>query len=313
MKGHDEALARLRTAVQTVSLRTASDAFLASLSMRDLVRRGVLPALVIARHLPEHAYRKQTRFSNGDECAVCGFSKHEEEYGISPGRLARDIEALKKARPVPTARDIEAFNAILRTVAEQQRCALDGRARRAELAKALGPAFKSNKYERMDLLDALGRCSVLAPAGEGFLRRFVPYEERTEGGGNNEFAYPFGSWEARLGFDREAVRELFPQEGIVLEASLAASSLNERAARAELETKSARARGGDEIAEVLFAPTGLWIARLKDGRHAIFYKLARRWRWVTGTRDDVLALVPETMFAEAVAAVMRGERSAATR
>ena len=55
---------------------------------------------------------------------------------------------------------------------------------------------------------------------------------------------------------------------------------------------------------MLFAPGSLWIARLTDGRYAIYYKLARRWRWMTGTRDDVLALVPEPIFAEAVEAVV---------
>jgi hypothetical protein len=239
---------------------------------------------------------------------VCGFCAHEEEFGDSPGRLARWIEALGDERPRPTAEDVDQLNAILAAVAEQQRLAVDGRVRRAELAKAL-KVVKGDKYERMDLLDALGRCGVLAPAGAGFLRRYVRFDERDEGSGNNEFAYPFALWEARLGFDAEAVRELFPQPGVDAAARPpAAAELDEPRARAELEARSAAARGGDAIAEVLFAPGGLWIARLDDGRHALFHKLGRRWRWSTGPRDDVLAMVPEALFADAVAAVLASER-----
>lgn len=307
MKGHDEAIARLRQAAVQVTLRQASDAFLASLSARNLDWRVVLPAVVMARHLPDHGYVKQTVYSSSDNCGVCGFNELEEQYGVSPGRLAGQIEALGTERPRPSRQDIEIFNGILAAAAEQRRLAVDGRVRRAELAKSLGKLFRSNKYERMDLLDALGRCSVLAPDGEGFLRSFVHWNDRSQGSGNNEFEYPFALWEARMGPDMEALREVFPQEGIVYEPPAAPPPLDEAKARKELEKRSARARGGDDaIAEVLYAPGGLWIARLTDGRYAIYYKLARRWRWETGPRDAVLALVPEAIFAEAVEAVVAG-------
>jgi len=304
---HERALARLRLVVERWTLAEAADAFLASLSTRRIDWRRALGARVVARHLPEHVYVKQQRYSSNDRCGVCGLVGYDEGSGDSPAVLAGYLEELGDARPRPTPADIAVLNGIFAAVAEQQRLSIDGRVRRADLAKALGAVVKGNKDERMELLDDLGRASMLATAAApGFLRRFVPYDERAEGGGNNEFAYPFALWTAADGIDVEAARELFPHPGVVLDTKSAAPPVADgTAARAELERLSATARGSDRIAEVPFAPGGLWIARLDDGRYALFYKVKRRWRWVPGTREEVLACVPDALFDAAVAALGR--------
>ncbi|MCP3140365.1 hypothetical protein [Pyxidicoccus xibeiensis] len=66
-----------------------------------------------------------------------------------------------------------------------------------------------------------------------------------------------------------------------------------------------------DIAEVLWRGDGgkgrvlHFIARLSDGTYGLVTKLGRRWAWVHGNRDEVLASVPDTLFPEAARAVMK--------
>lgn len=306
MSAHDDANERLRTIAASVTLARAADAFLASLGTRNLVWRRALAAKVMSLHLPAHAYVQQKRYTGSTNCAVCGFSAHEEKFGVSPGRLASALEALGADAPQPTARDLDAFAGVLRAVLEQQRLSVDGRVRRSELAKSLSPVFRSSKYERMDVLDDLGRASVLATTeAPGFLRRWVSWDDRADGSGNNEFAYPFALWTAAHGFDAEAVRELFPRVAVPKVPEAAASELAPEAearARGELLQLSAKARPAtDRVAEVIWAPGGVFVARLEDGRFALCAKVARRWRWTTGTIEEVVASLPEAAFTPAAA------------
>lgn len=58
-------------------------------------------------------------------------------------------------------------------------------------------------------------------------------------------------------------------------------------------------KAGDQPAKV-----NHWLARLENGRYGLLAKLGRRWAWTEGPRDDVLATVPEALFAEAVREVL---------
>lgn len=44
---------------------------------------------------------------------------------------------------------------------------------------------------------------------------------------------------------------------------------------------------------------GHWVARLAKGQYASLQKLGTRWAWLEGSRDDVLACVPDVAFAAA--------------
>jgi hypothetical protein len=48
----------------------------------------------------------------------------------------------------------------------------------------------------------------------------------------------------------------------------------------------------------------LWLALLEDGQHGLLSKIGRRWSWTEGSRDDVLATVPDDRFEEAVMAAV---------
>ena len=43
-----------------------------------------------------------------------------------------------------------------------------------------------------------------------------------------------------------------------------------------------------------------WLARLAPNHYGLFWKLGSRWTLSTGTRDEILATVPDAQFAAAV-------------
>ncbi len=297
---HARALERLREAAAGLALSDAADAFLASLSTRNLELRGVLEALLMAQRMPPHEYEKR-RADPG--CSVCGFGAEYAEERLLPSGLSQTLERFRGRHLRPVVADIEIFNSILRTVVDQKRLMeVDGRVRRFELMKALSTVIKSNKAERFRLLEALSRCSILStPEVPGFLRTFTPWSERS-GSETGYFEWPFCWWTAAHGFDAEAVKALFPHAGIDL-SPRPANVTDSFDPEAELE-RMLRWPQGDlvdaEVLRVVFAAGALWIAELKGGRFGLLYKAARRFRWVTGSKEDILASVPDPVFKDAV-------------
>jgi hypothetical protein len=64
-----------------------------------------------------------------------------------------------------------------------------------------------------------------------------------------------------------------------------------------------RARNGSKLSHA--------IVRLDGDRYGLLAKTKGRWTWVQGTRDDVLASVPDALMESAVASVVGGKRGAA--
>jgi hypothetical protein len=68
---------------------------------------------------------------------------------------------------------------------------------------------------------------------------------------------------------------------------------------------------GGRIEETLWrGTTGLapthWLVRLDDGSFGLVAKLRGRWAWLAGSRDDVLASVPDALMPSAMEAVLGG-------
>jgi len=66
-------------------------------------------------------------------------------------------------------------------------------------------------------------------------------------------------------------------------------------------------RAGDFYGRTLW-----WIARFEDRSYGLLGRLGEQWSWVTGPRDDVLASVPDTLFAQATNALVEAERQDAS-
>ena len=216
---HDEVVDELTTTGAS-PLRDAVQAFVASLSARRLFLRPFLPSAVVAATLPKH------RFVLGRSgCSVCGlaekatvdlnvlnFERHkwggvrhldlgfvwfclrrlEAEGGGEPGGPDEQLllGVLDQLRQLPAGVSSTTAEAALRTL-------------------------KSNKDERLALIESLAVCSVLEdPEHPGFLFRFVNEDDRRLP--DQRFAdrgYPAAWWKSDHGLNEAAVTFLFGDRG----------------------------------------------------------------------------------------------------
>ena len=122
------------------------------------------------------------------------------------------------------------------------------------------------------------------------------------------------------GYDQRAVSFATTAAEAVVEALLAAGEeetlraylveLDERVMKWELvavASKKGKREREPAVDRVLWRGAddkgypALWIARLAGGQHALLAKLGRRWSWLEGSLDDVLASVPDQQFEAAAA------------
>jgi hypothetical protein len=205
-----------------VEPRRVAAAFVASLGARRLDWRSALGSYAAARHLPRHSF-VPSRVYSADVCAVCG----EYRAGAQERELSRfNFERCKWGGVSHADVDYQAFD-LERFLAEEpaEPCAADwlilrdilaaarrqrAGARVGDLEKALVTVVKSNKDERRVLLEILGVCGVLQPAGQAsFLRGFVNHDDRPET--DSDWHYPFCWWHGPDGVCDEAVAFWFPE------------------------------------------------------------------------------------------------------
>jgi hypothetical protein len=82
-----------------------------------------------------------------------------------------------------------------------------------ELEKRISKVITSNSSERRVLIEILGYCGVLKPAGRrGFLQEFTSNEQRDRPPDHtNDWNYPVIWWQGADGVDRDALNRLFPK------------------------------------------------------------------------------------------------------
>jgi hypothetical protein len=99
---------------------------------------------------------------------------------------------------------------LIRTIANFEEQAL------SKSANGLRTIVKSNKDERIDLLNLLGIIGVLeTPEHRGCFKQFVPADEREEKNrnGTHDWLYPVSRWSARDGLNNEALEFWFGDYG----------------------------------------------------------------------------------------------------
>ena len=221
---HDAIIRAICAAARKVTLRDASDAFLASLGSGPLRGRATLAHLAYASNLREHAFAP-----NGGEqsymCSTCGVSDSDEidrdDFLLSlekgDGVSAWTINALVDLesfatlpRVTPAAGDIVCFNAMLDVIAK-----LPAAGRATDLAKKW-KVPRTNAYSRAAMVESLGICGLLETDDHpGHLTRWVSfweYEEVPNIGGDGR--PPAAWWRGADGVDRGALDLVFPQRGI---------------------------------------------------------------------------------------------------
>ena len=227
---HDDIVARLVSIRARIGLEQVAAAFLASLSTRRLELRSALGSFSCAAQFPIHGLDERTarRVPSGRlHCGICGgygyASPEQQDLNIlsferwkwggirhaDPLYCWFDLTQFEKADLIePTEEDSSILARIIDAAS-----GLAPDARPNELEKRLGKVIKSNRAERCVLIQILGYCGILKPAGRsGFLQAFTAHEllDRPPDRAN-DWSYPVIWWRGADGVDRDVLSRLFPK------------------------------------------------------------------------------------------------------
>jgi hypothetical protein len=229
---HDDIITGLLTLRNRVSIEQVTDAFLASFSTRRLELRSALGSFSFAAHFPDHRLVEQAsgQTPSGPYCRLCGlygYSVAEDlnvlsferwKWGgvrhVDPLYCWFDLTQFEKASlAAPTQEDYSILARIVEIAS-----GLTPNAKPNELEKRISKVIKSNGSERRVLIQILGYCGVLKPAGRcGFLQAFTSSEFRDRPPDHkNDWSYPVIWWQGADGVDRDALNRLFPKIAAVV-------------------------------------------------------------------------------------------------
>jgi hypothetical protein len=232
---HDDIVARLLTVRNRVSTEQVTDAFLASLSTRRLELRSALGSFSFAAQFADHQLVEHARGplpSGRLQCGLCGlyghFAAEQQDLNIlsferwkwggvrheNPLYCWFDLTQFEKASLAPPTQEDYSILARLVEIASS----LPAKARPSELERRISKVIKSNSWERRVLIQILGYCGVLKPAGRcGFLQAFTSGEHRDRPPDHtNDWSYPVIWWRGADGVDRDVLNRLFPKIAAVV-------------------------------------------------------------------------------------------------
>lgn len=214
---HDEICRRIKSAVAGIEKQKVVDAFVYSLSTRQLEYRSFLSSYCIAESLEEHSFTPSPE-PNEDICAICGLHTFEFEDPIefntinyfkykdgccfdSLIQVLFDVEQFPK---LPVVKPIENDYRILNEVKEIIETSESGD-RISQLKKRIAKTVKSNDEERLGLLEILGVIGILHDdAHFGYADQYVTYPEREHRPiRNDDVGYPARWWQGKFGIDDE--------------------------------------------------------------------------------------------------------------
>ena len=223
MSTHDEIVARAVKAVARSNRTAIIRAFVASLSTRNLPARSAFGSYVVLQKLAEHPYQRTEVFST-EECLVCGLLR-ERNLAESETRVRKypfqiqhtainyaafDLETFANRHiDEPTPESIDCLGRLLDAIR-----ALPSEAQLTQLEKSIGRAIKSNKHERMILLETLGYAGVLCPKtkkhyGKTFVASDEANSDQPKEYFKREWAYPVRFWTGSDGVNETVVKSLF--------------------------------------------------------------------------------------------------------
>lgn len=226
---HDETLHRLRFVLEKISAEDVVNAFLYSLSTRQLQYRSALGSYYYALAIPDHNEEDRKH------CYFCNWSRlgssldgtnapHRELSGYNIFNFERykwggvrhthpeyalfDLEQfLLLPKVTPIEEDWAILRSILHAVKELQPHQKAGEYRELITKKKL---LKSNKNEVMVLLNILGICGILSSAEKPcYCDRFANVDQRNPQELTNDYAYPVNWWRASNGVNKDRFMKVF--------------------------------------------------------------------------------------------------------
>lgn len=221
---HDDFIARTVGLVSAADTELLARAWLHSLDTRDHSLRGSWGSIMLLRHLVEHPFEPSTLF-HPSGCAVCGLSAEvtivsEERLAEADYRFlvatvdwaAADVEGAEhriRAATLPREVDRTTLDAVLDAISN-----LPPEAQLTELNASLIGIFKSDKYQRMRVLEQLGCAGILTADGHpSYATQWVRWEDansrQPRQRNKREWAYPVRFWSGSDGVNRTAVDQAF--------------------------------------------------------------------------------------------------------
>ena len=215
VRTHDEIFQALRAVLSRITPADVANAFLYSLSTRELQYRSALGSYYYALAIPEHTHPKQSA------CYFCDWLP-TEDYNVlnferfkwggvrhtKPEYALFDLEQfLLLPKVTPTNEDRAILKSILESVQELAPKQKAGAYRELITRKKL---LKSNKSEVEILLDILGICGILSSKDAPcYCDKFVDVYHRLPIENTNDYAYPVNRWHASDGVNEEKFHQIF--------------------------------------------------------------------------------------------------------
>lgn len=192
-----------------VSLEEVSNAFLYSLSTRDLDYRYILASYIYAKSWLK--YDKGKEYKVPKEITATFFNWVKYCSGGIWGEIAKPYyylsEFLNMEKKIPKEEDYQILKKIL-LFADKFDEEKTATMLRNELAKE--KLFSSNKDEVTGLLETLGICGILeTKEHKGFWDSFTPMSERDSGDLRQYFSYPFHWWKGKDRVNYENIKKIF--------------------------------------------------------------------------------------------------------
>jgi hypothetical protein len=225
MPTHDEICKQAVAAVAQVDREAILAAFVGSLSTRNLPARSAFGSYVVLQHFVVHEFEKSDKFSMG-WCAYCGIGESLEhvEYDESIQKYpfqaqhtnirysAHDLSTFGRRKvDTPTDDDIGCLNKMLDALRS-----LPASAQLGDLNKSLQGIIKSNKHERMILLETFGYAGILCPSDQQhYSAEFVQHDfansRQPQQYYKREWDYPVRFWTGSDGVNEDMVDRYFAQ------------------------------------------------------------------------------------------------------
>ena len=207
----DQALDVLERVFEAVSLEDAAQAFLYSLSSRDVDYRYILPSFVYARRWFSFDQGQVDEVPQKLTGSFFNWVKHKgggiwgtigkpifylEQFASMEHRAASDV-------------DVEIVQSILELADS-----MEDEASGTTLATTIRSAklLPCNQAEAVGIVESLGICGILdAPGHPGFLHSFTPPLERDTGDLRQSLSYPLNWWRGADGVNWENAAEVLEQ------------------------------------------------------------------------------------------------------
>lgn len=210
----DQALDVLEQVFEAVSLEDAAQAFLCSLSSRDMDYRYILASYVYARSW--FSFDRGRTEEIPEKLTGTFFNWVKHKGGGIWGTIGKPIFYLEQfasmERRVASDADVEILLSIL-----QLADSMEDEASGTALATAIRTAklLPCNQAEAVGIIETLGICGVLeAPGHPGFLRSFTPPLERDTGDLRQSLSYPLNWWHGSDGVNWENAAGAYGHSGV---------------------------------------------------------------------------------------------------